>query len=39
VTSLRVNLELERGENTITFSLPGWKAPSIDRIVYETGRR
>jgi alpha-galactosidase len=39
VTSLRINLELERGENTITFSLPGWKAPSIDRIVYETGRR
>jgi alpha-galactosidase len=39
VTSLRLNLELERGENTITFSLPGWKAPSIDRISYETGRR
>jgi alpha-galactosidase len=39
VTSLRVNLELERGENTITFSLPGWKAPSIDRIRYETGDR
>jgi alpha-galactosidase len=39
VTSLRLNLELERGENTITFSLPGWKAPSIDRIVYETGKR
>jgi Alpha galactosidase C-terminal beta sandwich domain/Alpha galactosidase A len=39
VTSLRVNLELERGENTITFSLPGWKAPGIDRIRYETGKR
>lgn len=39
VTSLRLNLELERGENTITFSLPGAKAPSIDRISYETGPR
>ena len=39
VTGLRVNLELEGGENTITFSLPGWKAPGIDRIRYETGKR
>jgi alpha-galactosidase len=39
VTSLRLNLELERGENTITFSLPGGRAPSIDRIRYETERR
>ena len=39
VASLRLNLELERGQNTITFSLPGAKAPSIDRISYETGPR
>jgi alpha-galactosidase len=39
VASLRLNLELERGENTITFSLPNGKAPSIDQISYETGLR
>ncbi len=39
VESLRLNLELERGENTITFSLPGAKAPSIDRIGYQTGSK
>ncbi len=37
VASLRLNLELMAGENTITFSLPGSKAPSIDRISYQTG--
>jgi alpha-galactosidase len=39
VASLRLNLELLAGENTITFSLPGSKAPSIDRIVYQTGTK
>ncbi len=39
VASLRLNLELLAGENTITFSLPGAKAPSIDRIVYQTGSK
>jgi alpha-galactosidase len=37
VASLRLNLELLAGENTLTFSLPGSKAPSIDRISYQTG--
>jgi Alpha galactosidase C-terminal beta sandwich domain/Alpha galactosidase A len=39
VASLRLNLELLAGENTITFSLPGSKAPSIDRISYQTGSK
>jgi alpha-galactosidase len=39
VASLRLNLELMAGENTITFSLPGAKAPSIDRIGYQTGSK
>jgi alpha-galactosidase len=39
VESLRLNLELVRGENTITFSLPGAKAPNIDRISYQTGSK
>jgi hypothetical protein len=39
VASLRLNLELMAGENTITFSLPGSKAPSIDRISYQTGSK
>jgi alpha-galactosidase len=39
VASLRLNLELMTGENTITFSLPGSKAPSIDRISYQTGSK
>ena len=36
LASLRFNLELVRGMNTITFSLPGARAPDIDRISYET---
>ncbi len=39
VASLRLDLELLAGENTITFSLPGGKAPSIDRISYQTGSK
>jgi alpha-galactosidase len=39
VESLRLNLELERGENMIKFSLPGAKAPNIDRISYQTGSK
>ena len=35
-SALRLNLELQKGLNTIIFSAPGSRAPDIDRIRYET---